>query len=468
MFPLGVIQQQRRDVPSTLLNGLTSWWSLDESSSTRVDSHRSNDLTDNNTVTGATGKVATSSQFTAATGEYLDLTGPTDMNPSGSDFCMCGWIYADSIALNIVASSIIPGGAWNSFEWLMQYDGARLKLYMGPSPGYNATASTFGALSTGTWYFVYAEYDSATNLIGISINDGTLDTGAGPATPSDLNAAFSLGYGPTLARYWDGRIDEFAFWKGRKLTAAEITEAYNSGAGLSYADLSAPSLLTDLISWWTLDETTGSRVDTHGSNDLGVAAAPGYVSAKIGNGVDLNGTTQYLYNDAQRGLVTGNNDWSIAGWVNLDVLSPDLLDSIFSVTANNGVGSNTYADLLLEYRAGTEDRFTLSMYSSTTRKFVNASTFGLPSTGTWYFLYAYHDSVANELGISVNNGTIDTQSYTGTPNSNQARINIGRFSPSFPYLLNGKVDEMGLWQRLLTPAEVTELYNSGTGIGYPL
>jgi hypothetical protein len=42
-------------LPAGLLTSLTSYWNLDELNSTRVDSHGSNDLTDNNTVTRALG-----------------------------------------------------------------------------------------------------------------------------------------------------------------------------------------------------------------------------------------------------------------------------------------------------------------------------------------------------------------------------------------------------------------------------
>lgn len=35
------------------------------------------------------------------------------------------------------------------------------------------------------------------------------------------------------------------------------------------------------------------------------------------------------------------------------------------------------------------------------------------------------------------------------------------------YQFNGDIDEVGYWNRVLTPTELTELYNSGNGITYP-
>ncbi len=34
--------------------------------------------------------------------------------------------------------------------------------------------------------------------------------------------------------------------------------------------------------------------------------------------------------------------------------------------------------------------------------------------------------------------------------------------------LNGALDEIGLWTRVLTSTEVTQLYNGGAGLAYPL
>ena len=34
--------------------------------------------------------------------------------------------------------------------------------------------------------------------------------------------------------------------------------------------------------------------------------------------------------------------------------------------------------------------------------------------------------------------------------------------------MNGIIDEVGFWNRELTSSEVTDLYNSGAGLAYPL
>jgi len=58
---------------STLLDGLVSWWDLDEESGIRYDSVGSNDLTDNNTVGYDNGKIVNAASFVATNGERLTL-----------------------------------------------------------------------------------------------------------------------------------------------------------------------------------------------------------------------------------------------------------------------------------------------------------------------------------------------------------------------------------------------------------
>ena len=50
---------------------LISWWSMDEESGERADSHGTMTLTDNATVLYDTGKVGNAADFEAGTSEYL-------------------------------------------------------------------------------------------------------------------------------------------------------------------------------------------------------------------------------------------------------------------------------------------------------------------------------------------------------------------------------------------------------------
>src|SRR5574341_2164717 len=76
---------------------LISFWELEEASGTRLDATASdNDLTDNNTVTQATGKVGNAAQFTRANTEYLSIAHNTSIACGDIDQTRCAWVYLDS------------------------------------------------------------------------------------------------------------------------------------------------------------------------------------------------------------------------------------------------------------------------------------------------------------------------------------------------------------------------------------
>ena len=134
-------------------------------------------------------------------------------------------------------------------------------------------ATTFGAITTNAWYFVFAYYDKSTSKIGISINGGTPNEATLTGTPLSDAGLFTLGAawnGAAHDSHHDGQIDQLAFGKGTDLDLTAIrTALYNGGAGVSASSLS-PSNRTafGVTSFWELDEASGTRRDSVGGNDL--------------------------------------------------------------------------------------------------------------------------------------------------------------------------------------------------------
>jgi hypothetical protein len=79
-----------------------SHWSLDETSGVRYDSSTtSNDLSDNNTVLYATGKLDNAGDFELSNSEWLSITdaSQTSLEPSTA-FSVSGWYKFESILPN--------------------------------------------------------------------------------------------------------------------------------------------------------------------------------------------------------------------------------------------------------------------------------------------------------------------------------------------------------------------------------
>lgn len=226
---------------------MVAYYELNEASGDRVDLHGSITMVDTNTVTSAAGKQGNAALFTSANAEYLNASTGTGLRPRDQDWCCWGWVYATTLPGTFPTIFSACSGGTVGYSLLYNHSSARFEFYVNSGvANYYAQASTFGAPSAGTWYFIYAEYNDATNTIGISINDGAKDTASGPgASINTSDYPVMLGAHYLLGRYWNGRIDEFGI-SNRLLTADEITFLYNSGSGRTYLELSSGWLPTDL------------------------------------------------------------------------------------------------------------------------------------------------------------------------------------------------------------------------------
>lgn len=260
-----------KDAPSFSAATVLGWWDGAETSGMLLDaSGNSRNWTDNNTVTSAAGKVTytaeDASQFTAANSEYLSIASNPSLQTGDIDFSFAGWVYIDSLATYRILLPTKWGSSGGTREYTLEFD---TPDDFGWYVSNNGTA-TVGVVATAPvveaskWYFLTCWHDSVNNVIGIRVNDQQTFTTAHTTGVYSGTQAFTPGNAATF--YASGRMTNWSFWK-KVLSASEITQLYNRGFGLDYSDYDA-GLLTNLISSWPLTESSGTRFDVHGSNDL--------------------------------------------------------------------------------------------------------------------------------------------------------------------------------------------------------
>lgn len=92
----------------------------------------------------------------------------------------------------------------------------------------------------------------------------------------------------------------------------------------------------------------------------------------------------------------------------------------------------------------------------------NIDSTGTLTSGRWYFIVAWHDTTADTINVQVDNGTFDSASYTSGTRNVATALNIGRHGTTGTYM-NGRIQYVGFWKRVLTQQEKTDLYNYGRG-----
>jgi len=221
------------------------------------------------------------------------------------------------------------------------------------------------------------------------------------------------------------------------------------------------SLLTNLSSYWKLEEAAGNRNDSvvASANDLTAVAVPGNAAGIQGNAVSLlKASAQYLSHVDAASLRNGAGSWTMAFWVKLTDKT-----SLQAVVGKWATANNFER---LAYYDNVADRFvaTVSVLGSDIFT-VTANTFGIPAAATWYFICLWWDGA--NIRISVNDGGADLLAVAGP-------LFAGGTSPlylgenSAGQELNGLIDEVGWWKGVaLSAAQRTGLYNGGVGVTYP-
>lgn len=220
---------------------------------------------------------------------------------------------------------------------------------------------------------------------------------------------------------------------------------------------SGSTILTGLVSWWALDETSGTRVDAHGSNDLTDNNTVGVTTGKVDDAAHmLTANSESLSNTSPINLEGGERDWTIAMWFQR---TNGL--SILPLVHKGSSSAEADTDYVIAHIDAT-NTIRLHVSDGSSWEIVDSTT---ASVNTWYYLICSHEISTKTIRISLNAGTEASTIYTGTANEvSSTRFILGNYS-TFYY--HGYMDEAAFWSRLLTSDERAELYNSGSGIAYP-
>lgn len=212
--------------PSTLLNGLVAGWKMDEASDgsvavTRADCVGTNHLTDINTTASGAGLIGNCALLVGSDGNRLERESDAELQIGDHDFTFAVWIY---LTENYDGGSV---GKSSEYQFVTSSHPDRALVFLA---GGTFISSDFGLFNHGEWALVIGWYNSATNQIGIQVNNSPEKLKDEVSTPAATANDFKVGptaSGRTMA------IDDVYLWK-RLLTTAEKTELYNLGGGKTH------------------------------------------------------------------------------------------------------------------------------------------------------------------------------------------------------------------------------------------
>jgi len=319
-----------------------------------------------------------------------------------------------------------------------------------------ATTYSFTGPSGGTELVASTPFTVALPSGGVLLAPVTI-------TPHDGGAGGT--FTPTTVNLSTGTPSQTFTYTPPVGAATRVLSVTNSGtltnpANLNYAVTGSPHLLTGLVSYWKLDEGSGSVTagttfaDSNAGGNTGTQNGTGFSgAAKLNNG-QFNSASGGVFIEipsATNLKPTGDFTWS--AWARFDSTG----DNCVLAKGDNGLGGAAEYLLMSLGSGGYGLAFNAGGVST-------ASPGSVPTTGVWYHLVGWWDSATNKANLRVNDTTTYVSSTSGTLAMGNSVLRFEQYKNGAGalYPLNGGVDEIGFWNRKLTAAEITLLYGSGT------
>ena len=431
---------------STLLDGLVSYWPLNEVSGVRYDAVGTNHLTDNNTV-GAVlrGPEGTVANFVAANSE--DLSNASAVVPGSAAYSVVAWVNTNTAS----NQNIWDMSAGNQMRATIRTFGVAEFVHA----GYSASQ----AITYNVWSMVACWWDGT--KMYVSVNNAT----PAEAAVTDAGTASAMRIGGNYGSwYMNGKVATPAVWS-RTLTSDERTALFASGNGLRYADLPA-GLLTDLVSWWELDEVSGVRYDSHGSNDLTdnntVGSANSGPRGTVARFVKAN--SEYLRSDAfSQDLSAG---WTASTWVRESSLPSGDWVNAWLLERNHTWGVTATIEIK-RVVVSNQVYYACAVGDGTTQIDVHGYGVGLlpysDVLNKWVRVVVQFDPnhLPANLRMWVNGverfghnwNVLPGPLYNGNPQSIQLNYTVQGGTAQ----IDGDIGATGIWSRILSEAEIEEV-----------
>jgi hypothetical protein len=269
--------------------------------------------------------------------------------------------------------------------------------------------------------------------------------------------------GRVSSTYFDGLIDDVRVYN-RALSPQEIQRLYKIGGTFTVNKPQSPSLTslgTGLVGYWSFDGGdmgTTSAFDTSGNNNTGwLTNGPKKSKGKLGQGVLFDGVDDYVSAPAATSINNLQNGMTISGWIR-PTITPPSDTRLISKRDSTGWGLNANIGALT-----TSLVFLANFSGGSLRAVSNGGAF---TVGAWTHVVAVWDGTLTSANVKFYaNGTLighatDLDGIGTVSDDSGSPLSIGALSGGTNQF-TGSIDEVRIYDRMLSPDEIKRLYQMG-------
>lgn len=441
---------QKTAIKAPSNTGLVGYWSFEDGSGTKAEDFsptNSNTGTLTNGPTWVDGKIGKALSFDGAD-DYISTT----FDAPTSSFSVSALVKTNNTASADSRRAIISKRTSLS-EWHFSQNTSTSKLIFDAWDASSNTTKSFSgatALQPNVWYHAVLTYDGSMASIYLNgILDGSTSSGNAMRDTSDYVRIGTEILDPD--RYWSGSIDEVRLYD-YALSATEIAGLYAQGsAAKTIVNAGQNSQITDgLVGLWSFngpDLSGTTAYDRSGQGNNGTLTnGPSVYPGKVGQALSFDGTDDYVTLGQPTILNNLTAPMTVSAWVK---------PSAFPSAGNYMTIVGKMYDWQLEVHDNGGVMFRRwSAYQS------SGGTPAALGTGIWSHVAVTLSTDGSNNCLIYVNGVLNSTGTIATPlNTNTANTKISGYIQSDINYFAGPIDEVRLYDRALSAAEIATLYN---------
>jgi hypothetical protein len=458
--------------------GPAAYWKFDEGADNTC-SGGSNDVCDSTqnandgAITGATWQtedlcVSGKCLYFDGTDDYITRSDSDSLDIT-VDISLSAWVYPINIGTAGTYYAIVSKtdtSAPRQNYWFGVYEDELMFIFHPSGVGYLEYYTNLANLQNNRWYHVEVVWTDSNYTASFYLNGKQIGTSqeGGDYSIEVNNDPLYLGATDTVDDLWPGRIDEVKIYPYAR-TATQVKADYQArgtsqglSARMGGGDM---SWLSDgLVGYWELDENTGTTAsDSSGAAKTATitAGAGGWTTGQFGSGYEFDSADTEIQSNINYSMP---EQITVSGWFYPQTLGESSAGSLFFIASDG----DTFA-LKLRVQGNNMIRYLVNWTS------------GLVSGGTpddsvtlnqWQHIALTYDgsNPSNRAKIYINGVSQSITDYEVDPSGNTVTTEYpwvigGVADQSFTF--DGYIDEVRVYSRALSGAEVRDLYNWAPG-----
>ena len=391
---------------------------------------------------GASGHSINGGKFGAGAytnGSNSNLTYPEETIDINKSHTISGWVYLDTLQ----DEDMLFCNHDNNVRLRGNFSVKYRRNLVNTSYDINSTTT----LSANTWYHIVTTFDTTNGMV-LYINGSSEGTNSYTGNVSSHSSDYSLMYrADNGGQRTKGKIDQVRIFT-KALSSSEVSTLYAETAAtvesLDPLNVDTTDTLqvlgdTSCIATYRFEN---DEVDLSG-NYNGTGTAIQYAAGRYGQSASFNGSSSFINPNGDWG-VNGDSSHSVSFWVNFNSSADQHFYGIGDTST-----AFTHTSLIIDSSLGRV------YHDNNGNADILATSLGL-STGQWYHFVLTYNSSDDGIELYINN--VSKGTATRTLNVTGDAV-IGRRPYYASNYLNADLDQFRVFNKEISAAEVTTLYN---------